>query len=230
MLDATDKSQIIVANTGTSAANVGLGSLSVATTVSNNAPSGTPTNAFTEDGNFQVSNSTASGSAGIRAASLLFMRGATAGRQGIFFNARVRFTALGATGGVAIGLTASTAAITTQPSANTNVIYLGADGGQTTLRVIVRDGSAGTPIDLGSNFPVPNATAAYEVVFFCPSGVAKVQYMVKRLDSDFRSQGTVTANLPANTTALGPRINVMVGGTATASTAQATRIVTRSVS
>jgi hypothetical protein len=230
MLDATDKAQIIVSNTGTAAANIGLSSLSVATTVSNNAPTGTPTNDFTEDGNFQVTNSTASGSGGIRAASLMFMRGATAGRQGIFFNSRVRFTAMGATGGVAVGLTTSTAVITTQPSTNTNVIYLGADGGQTTLRVIVRDGAAGTPIDLGANFPVPSATAAYEVVFFCPSGVAKVQYMVKRLDTDFRSEGTVTANLPSNTTALGPRINVMVGATATASTAQATRIVTRSIS
>lgn len=230
MLDVTDKTQMFVSNNAALVTNVGLSSVSVTPTVSNNAPTGTPTNDFTEDAYFQVTNSTANGSSDVRATSVRFMRGATAGRQGIFFNARVRFTALGATGGVAVGLTTTTAVITTQPSANTNVIWLGADGGQTTLRVIVRDGAAGTPVDLGANFPVPSATAAYEVVFFCPSGVAKVQYMVKRLDSDFRAEGTFTANLPSNTSAMGPRLNVMVGATATASTAQASRILARHVS
>ena len=230
LMDVTDKTQLFVSNNSTSVNNVGISSLSTSVTVSNNGPTGTPTNDFQEDGNFQVTTSTANASSDVRSTSLRFMRGATAGRQGIFHNSRVRFTALGATGSVAVGLMASSAVSTTSAGSTLNCIFLGADGGQTTLRIIVRDGAAGTPIDLGANFPVPSATAAYEVVFFCPSGVAKVQYMVRRLDSDFRAEGTVTANLVSNTTALGQRLQTTVGATAVANTAQATRLLTRHVS
>jgi hypothetical protein len=105
-----------------------------------------------------------------------------------------------------------------------------ANGGQTTLRISVRDGAAGTPIDLGANFPVPSATAAYEVAFLAMPTVSNVRYMVRRLDSDQRAQGTVTANLPAGSTLLGPRLAVMVGATAVANTAQATHLLARYVS
>ena len=54
-------------------------------------------------------------------------------------------------------------------------------------------------------------------------------HTAERLDSDFRAQGTITANLPSNVTAMGARLAVMVGATATASTAQMTRMLTRSV-
>ena len=157
------------------------------------------------------------------------MRGATADRQGFFFNSRVRFPALGATGGVAVGLTTVVATITTLPQATPNTIYLCADGGQTTLRISVRDGAAGAAIDLGANFPVPSATAAYEVCFLAMPNTANIRYMVRRLDSDFRAQGTITANLPSNATTMGARLAVMVGATAIASTAQMTRMLTRSV-
>lgn len=230
MMGVTEKTQLTVPNTTTTVTNIGIGTTSTTATLSTIAPTATPTNDFTEDSATQVTNSAASGSSGVRAAVTKFMRGATTGRQGIFFNTRVRFTALGATGGVAVGLTSTNAAINTQPSANTNCIYIGADGGQTTLRAICRDGAAGTPVDLGANFPVPNATAAYEVCFFCPSNVAKVNYMVRRLDTDFKTEGTFTTNLPSNTLLMGHRINVMVGATATASTAQFTRLLTRHVS
>ncbi|MBK9496884.1 MAG: hypothetical protein IPO08_20725 [Xanthomonadales bacterium] len=230
MMDVTEKTQMFVPNTGTTVTTIGIGASSSTATLSTITPTATPTNDFTEDSATQVTNSAASGSSDVRATIAKFMRGATTGRQGIFFNARVRFTALGATGGVAVGLTSSTAAINTQPSANTNVIYIGANGGQTTLRAICRDGAAGTPVDLGANFPVPSATAAYEVCFFCPSNVAKVNYMVRRLDTDFKTEGTFTTNLPSNTLLMGHRINVMVGATATASTAQFNRLLTRHVS
>jgi hypothetical protein len=230
MLQINDKTQLTVPNTTTSVTNIGIGVTSNTGTISTNTATATPTNDFQEDGNTQASSSTASASADVRASIARHMRGATAGRQGIFFNSRVRFTALGATGGVAVGLTSSVVAITTQPSTNTNVIYLGADGGQTTLRVIVRDGAAGTPVDLGANFPVPSATAAYEVCFFCPSGVAKVNYLVRRLDSDFKASGSFTTNLPSNTLLMAHRVNAMVGLTATASTIQFTRLFTKHVS
>lgn len=226
----SEKAQLIVPNSGATANCMGYGAAGVDATLSTNAATPSPTNSFDEAPNMQVTNSTGGGSAAVRSSALCFMRGLSVGRQGIFFNSRVRFTALGASGGVAVGLTNSTAAITTQPQATNNTILLCANGGQTTLRISVRDGSAGTPIDLGANFPVPSATAAYEVAFLSMPTVSNVRYMVRRLDSDQRAQGTVTSNLPAGSTLLGPRLAVMVGATAVANTAQATHLLARYVS
>ncbi|MGL4575200.1 MAG: hypothetical protein ACRCV9_10470 [Burkholderiaceae bacterium] len=232
VMQVDDKVTLTLPLTAATVQNMGVGGTSITATASTIAPTATPTNDFTEGPRTQITNATANGSSDVRCGLTNFMRGATAGRQGIFHNSRVAFTALGATGGVAVGLTSSAAALTTQPQATNNTIYLCANGGQTTLRISVRDAAAGTPIDLGANFPVPSATAAYEVAFLCMPNVANVRYMVRRLDTgnDFRAQGTVTANLPANTQALGHRIQIMVGATATASTAQFSRMLTRSVS
>lgn len=98
---------------------------------------------------------------------------------------QVRFTALGATGGVMVGLTSSTAAITAQPSTLTQCLLLGANGGQTTLRIFSGNATAGTPVDLGANFPTPSATAAYEYFFHLPPNDTVGYYMVRRLDSHF---------------------------------------------
>jgi len=230
VLQVDDKATLTLPQSGAAVQNMGVGGTSIQATASTIAPTATPTNDFTEVAATQITIATASGSSDVRASALNYMRGATAGRQGIFHASRVVFPALGATGGVGVGLTASTATLTTQPQATNNTILLCANGGQTTLRISVRDAAAGTPIDLGANFPVPSATAAYEVAFLCMPTVANVRYMVRRLDANFRAQGTVTANLPANTQGLGHRSMAMVGATAVANTVQFTRMLTRSVS
>jgi hypothetical protein len=203
------------------------GASTTTATLSTTAPTGTPTNQFTEYLYTQVTNSTGSGTSSVRSNQLQNMRGATAGRQGFFHMGIVRFTALGATGAVRAGMLGSTAVSTTLNSASVNCLFLGAETSQTTLRIIHNDNAgAAVQIDLGANFPVPNATAAYEYSFYAPSGSSFVRYMVRRLDSRFVAQGTLSADLPVNTTALGHRLEVMVGATAVANTAQMAMLLT----
>lgn len=221
------RSSLYLPNTTTTVSAFGIGVITTTATISTTAPSGTPTNDFLEYGFFQGTNSTASGTSSARANALYFMRGATAGRQGFLHAGSVRFTALGSTSGaVRAGMTSSTAVSTTLNASLTQCLLLGADTSQTTLRIFFGDGAAGTPIDLGANFPVPNATAAYEYAFFAPPNTAAVRYMVRRLDSRFVAQGSLTANIPTNTTALGQRVECMVGATAVANTWQCAYLLT----
>jgi hypothetical protein len=219
------RSQVTLPSSGAAVQNMGMHTTTITATLSNLSPVATPTNDFDEYSRFQVTNSTASGTSAVFANPLVFMRGATAGRQGFFHTGRVRFSAMGATGAVFAGMTASTAAITTLPSAQTNVLLIGAETTQTTLRIFCRDGSAGTPIDLGANFPA--LSASYEYCFYAPPGSSFVRYMVRRLDTRFVAEGSLTANLPVNTQALAHRVAVMVGATAAANTAQAAFLLTQ---
>lgn len=213
---------------GTSVQSMGVPAIATTATVSNANASGTPTNDFTEVCNFQITNSTAAGTASVRHANqLAFLRGATTGRQGFFHAGSVRFTALGAaSGAVRSGMTGSSAASTTLNNALTQCLLLGAQTADTNLRIYSGDAAAGTPVNLGANFSTPSATAAYEYCYYCPSNTAVVRYMVRRLDSRFVAEGTLTTNIPTNTTALGHRLEAMVGATAVANTAQAAYLLT----
>ena len=223
------KMQDLRPNTTTSITTLGWPSSANTATLSTVAPTGTPTNDFLEYGHTQVTNATANGTSSVRSNVQGWMRGATANRQGFFHAGMVRFTALGnVTGAVRAGMLASTGASTTLNSAQTNCLFLGAETSQTTLRIIHNDAAgAAVQIDLGANFPVPNATAAYEYCFYAPPATASVQYMVRRLDTRFVAQGSLAADLPVNTTALGQRLEIMVGATAVANTAQMAYLLTQ---
>ena len=148
-------------------------------------------------------------------------------RQGFLAAGLVRFDANAtATGAVRAGMTSSTAVLTALNAALTQCLLIGADTSMTTLRIFFGDGTAGTPIDLGANFPCPSATAEYEYYFYAPPNTASVRYLVRRIDSHFVAQGTLSANIPTNTTALGQRLEVSVGLTAATCTAQASRLST----
>lgn len=226
LFEVGTRTQLTLPNTTTTVSNTGLHSVATTATISNLLSTATPTDDFQEYTAFQVSNSTASASADVRSSSAWALRGATTNRQGFLHTGRVRFTALGATGAVYAGLINSTAAITGQPSAIINCLLLGAQSGQTTLRIFFASASLGTPIDLGANFPVPSATAAYEYVFYSNGGGTQVEYMVRRLDTRQVAQGSLTTTLPVNTAGLGHRLAAAVGLTAAANTAQANYLLT----
>jgi hypothetical protein len=220
------RSALILPSTGTGVLSIGQNTSNTAT-LSTVAPVGNG-NEFTGRPSTQITNATASGSSDVRSAQLNWFRGSVARRAGFFFNAPFRITAASATGGAMVAMSSSSAAITTVPSATNNTIYAGiGTAGQTTMRVGARDGTAATEIDLGANFPVPNATAVYEVSFMAMPATTRVLYAVRRLDSRAVAGGELTANLPSQTTALGPRANVMVGGTAAATTLAFNWMLTR---
>lgn len=224
--DVGPKTHLFLPNSGTAVNNIGLYSLTTAATVSHGNSTTSPGNDFDEANFFQVSQATSPGNASVRAGSVNYRRGAVAGRQGFFHTGRVRFPAMGATGAVRAGMGSTAAAITTLNAVITQCLFLGADGGQTNLRIFYGGAAPGTPIDLGADFPAPSAGAAYEYAFLALPGVSAVEYMVRRLDSRFVAQGTLTANIPTNTTPLGHRIEVVVGATAAANTVQANHLLT----
>jgi hypothetical protein len=219
--------QLTLPLSGTAVQNMGVGSTNTLATLSTINSSPTPTNDFDEYSRTQITSASAAGGSSIRGMQAWVFRGATAGRQGFLHTGRVRFTAQGATGGVWAGLTSTTASTVTLPSAFLNSLFLAADAGQTTLRIMSNDstGSA-TTVDLGANFPVPSATAAYEYLFYSRPGGSQVEYMVRRLDSRQVAQGSLTTDLPTTTTAMTHWLGISVGATATASTAQMNYLLT----
>lgn len=227
MFDVDTLTQLTLPQSGTAVQNMGTGSVNTLATLSTINSSATPTNDFDEYSRTQITSSAASGGSSIRGMQAWVYRGASAGRQGFLHTSRVRFTALGATGGVWAGLANTTASTLTLPSAFLNCLFLAADAGQTTLRIMRNDGAGtATAIDLGANFPVPSATAAYEYLFYSQPGGTQVEYMVRRLDSRAVAQGSLTTDLPATTTALTHWLGISVGATATASTAQMNYLLT----
>lgn len=229
LFGAGEDGTVILPNTTTSVSAFGQGATSNTATLSTTEPTATPGNVFVSQAFTQVTNSTASGSSDVRGNVLRYMRGASANRQGIFYYSEFRNTALGASGGVIVGMTNSTGAITTQPRSTNNTFGIGTHGGETSHSVYSRDGAAATSVSLGANFPSASATAAYAVAFLAMPNTANIRYMVLRLDSRFTAQGTISANLPANTLGMAPRVGVMVGATAVANTAQFTKIICKRV-
>lgn len=227
LYEVGNTTQLTLPQSGTAVQNMGIGSVNTLATLSTINSTATPTNDFDEYSRTQITNSTASGGSSIRGMQAWVYRGATSGRQGFLHTARVRFAALGATGGVWSGLLNTTASTLTQPSGITNSLLLAADGGDTTLRIMSNDGSGvATEIDLGANFPVPSASAAYEYLFFSAPNGTRVEYMVRRLDSRQMAQGSLTTDIPATNTALTHWLGLMVGATAAANTAQANYLLT----
>jgi hypothetical protein len=218
---------IILPNTTTSVQSIGIGTSNTAT-LSTIAPTATPTNELDARPATQITNSTANGSSDVRGNALNYMRGATARRQGFFFESLFRITAASATGGAMVGMVGSTAALTGLPSTVNNSLYFGiGQAGQTTLRVGARDGSAFTEVDLGANYPVPSATASYNGLLLAVPGQSRVVYALRRLDAAFRTGGALTANLPAATTGLTLRANINVGATGAATTLRFGRLFAR---
>jgi hypothetical protein len=226
LFEVDNQTQLTLPNTGATPATFGLHGHAVTATASTVIPPTTPTNEFDEYLAWQITNATAAGSSDVRSIAVWARQGATAGRQGYVHTGQVQFPALGATGAVYAGMTPSTGFLTAQPSTFANSVVLGANGGMTTLRIFNGSATVGTPTDLGANFPVPSATAAYEYVFFAPSNGTKIDYLVRRLDSRQVAQGTLTTNIPVNNTALGHRTGLMVGTTAVANTVRARYLLT----
>lgn len=114
-----------------------------------------------------------------------------------------------------VGMGPSTAPTDAQPSSITNIIGVGADSADTNLFMMHNDGSGtATRIDLGANFPKNNAgTDLYEIALFAKPNASEVTYQVRRLNTGHEASGTISTDLPSNTTTLAPRGWASVGGT-----------------
>jgi hypothetical protein len=94
---------------------------------------------------------------------------------------------------------------------------MGWDAADTNIQMMHNDGSGtATKIDLGASFPVPTVdrTSVYEVALFSPPGTTQsVGYRVTDLVSGAEASGTITTDLPTNSTLIAPHLYMSVGGT-----------------
>jgi hypothetical protein len=66
-------------------------------------------------------------------------------------------------------------------------------------------GTAPTIIALGANFPVNN-TDLLEVTLFCAPNAASINYRVVNWSTNQQTTGSITTNIPSNTTFMNPII------------------------
>lgn len=141
----------------------------------------------------------------------------TAKAGGFFLVSRTALSSATALQRQIVGLVgASTSmAVTQNPSALTNCIFLGNDSADTNMQIMHNDGAdTCTKIDLGANFPSTNSAAIYEFIVFCKPNGDEVSYRVTRLDTGDTAIGTITTNLPSKATLLYYHAYANNGGTA----------------
>jgi hypothetical protein len=102
-----------------------------------------------------------------------------------------------------VGLGSTAAPTDVEPSTQTQIVGMGWDAADTNIQMMVNAGLAtATKVDLGASFPVPivDRTAMYEIALFCEPNGATITYEVTDLVSGAVATGTLSTNLPTNTT------------------------------
>lgn len=167
-----------------------------------------------------VSAATANQSSGNRVAVANYGLGNTAGAGGFHMVVRcgISDAALVATGRLFVGLTSTTAAIgNVNPSTLVNSIGFIVDSNDTTISIYSGGAVAGTKTSLGANFPANTTnTSMYEFVLFAAPNSSTVYWQAINLSTGVSSSGSLTSNLPTNTTLLGWQVWRHNGGTAAA--------------
>ncbi len=165
-----------------------------------------------------TSAATANSAAENRAALAAVWRGNASGLGGFTFVTRVAFTTLSTNRRGLFGLASVTTAISTSqvPSALQNFIGFTWDAAETTLRFQHAAAATPTRVDLGANFPTDNTAAFYTMILHSNANGSDIFYRVVREDTGNAIEGSVSANIPANTTFLTPHLYMNNGGDAAA--------------
>lgn len=108
------------------------------------------------------------------------------------------------------GMTSSTASLgissTVTVASLTNIVGIGSDATDTNLQIFHNDGTGtATKIDLGSNFLANRTSGAAATDFFVldmynPFNSNTVYYKVTSLENNFTVEGSISSDLPSNTT------------------------------
>lgn len=108
------------------------------------------------------------------------------------------------------GMTATTASLglssTVTVEGLLNIVGIGSDAADTNLQVFYNDGAGtATKIDLGANFPANRTSGAAATDFFVfemynPFNSNNVYYKATSLENNVTVEGTITTNLPSDTT------------------------------
>jgi hypothetical protein len=163
-----------------------------------------------------VSAAVARASASLSGAGLGWWRGNAPDQGGFYVMLRAGFEVFQPGARLFMGLHGAAVSIgNVNPSTLLNLIGIGADSGETTLRLLSNDASGtATRVDLGAGFPV-GAHELYELILSAEPNASTVQYRVERLNGGNVAIGTLGADLPVNTAFLTPHIWANTGaGTA----------------
>ena len=183
-------------------------------------PAITSTNLLTSMRRMTVTSTTTANSASeLRAAAPLVWRGNAAGLGGFFYAARFSVGSTTANQRLFSGLTATTGATATTiaPSAIVNMVGIGWDSADANLQIMSNDSTGiATKVDLGASYPANSTTAVYELVLFAAANGSTIGYRVQRLDTNQITSGTISTNLPTNTSLLTHHQYMNNGGTAAA--------------
>ena len=114
-----------------------------------------------------------------------------------------------------VGMAASVAAPTdVQPSSLFNILGMGWDSADANIQFMHNDASGtATKVDTGIAVPTVDRTNVYEIALFVPPNSTTVGWQVTLLNTGATASGTVSADIPAVNTLLGPRGYMSVGGT-----------------
>lgn len=188
--------------TGAAVGSIGVG---LANTGTLTTPALATTNLFTQTRRTRfATTATAGASAGTRATDAHLWRGNAAGLGGFFFLARFGTSTTVAQQRSFVGVYGSAAVIgNVNPSTLLNIVGMGYDSTQTSWRIMYNDGTGtASSIDLGTtNFPV-NTTNLYSLYLFCAPNSTSINYMAVNETTNVASSGTLSTDLPANTTFL----------------------------
>lgn len=103
------------------------------------------------------------------------------------------------------------------PSTLLNMVGIGFDSGQTTLRLLRNDGSgAATAVDFGAGFPTTGSQVLYELILSPEPNGSDIRYRIERLNSGDLAEGVLTTDLPVATQFLTPHFWLNNGTTAAA--------------
>lgn len=166
-----------------------------------------------------VSATTANSASEMRTAGAQVWRGNAAGLGGFFYSATFSVNSTTTNQRLFVGLMNATGATatTSAPSALTNILGVGWDSADTTLQIMHNDASGtATKVNLGANFPSNTTAAVYEVTLFSAANGSTISYRVKRLDTEQTASGTISTDMPANTSFLCRHEYMNNGGTAAA--------------
>jgi len=212
----------VFAGTGTS---IGLPQIAPTTT-----PTPSATSYYTSLARGRYSTAAGAGSlAGYNGTSsaLFFWLGNAAGLGGFRIEIRFGIDTTVATTRLGFGLaTGALNLAAVDPSSVLNCILCGADSADTTLQIMSNDGAGvATKVNLGANYPIVN-NAVYRVVFETVANSQIVTYTVTREDTIVAPvTGTISADLPSNTTFLGVVDYVGNGATAAAASMGLVRVL-----
>ena len=168
-----------------------------------------------------VSVTTAGSSAGTRHGAQQFWMGNAAGLGGFFYVVRFGLSSAAtvATQRTFVGLYASTSVIgNVDPSTLLNMVGFGADAADTNLSFMHNDGSGvATKETLTGNIPARSLSAdMFEIRIFCAPNGTTIYYSIENLSNPSYCEGSVTTDIPTNTTFLSPQIWTNNGVTALA--------------